>query len=63
MFLSGYATECMHVLTLLYERTFLCKEKKLIMQVCNFINPVTPKLEYSNQAWNPYKKKECRIVE
>jgi len=39
MFLSGYATECMHVLTLLYERTFLCKEKKLIMQVCNFINP------------------------
>ena len=24
---------------------------------------VTPKLEYSNQAWNPYKKKECRIVE
>jgi len=42
-------------------RTFLCKDKELILQLCKSL--VRPRLEYCIQVWRPYLKKDINLLE
>jgi len=42
-------------------RTFLCKDKELILQLYKSL--VRPRLEYCIQAWRPYFKKDINVLE
>jgi len=42
-------------------RTFLCKDKELILQMYKSL--VRPRLEYCIQAWRPYLKKDINVLE
>jgi len=39
-------------------RTFLCKDKELILQLCKSL--IRTRLEYCMQAWRPYLKKDIK---
>jgi len=42
-------------------RTFLCKDKELILQLYKSL--IRPRLEYHIQAWRPYLKKDINVLE
>ena len=54
------ASKCNHILRLI-RRTITYKEKQLTVTVYKAI--VIPHLEYSIQAWRPYRKKDIDKLE